>query len=540
MFSVTLTITAREPLVITDGSAEGMAHQTLEYIPGNMFLGAFASAWVARNGKTGARNDDNPLFRALFLDGTTEWGNAYPGIGGKVCVPVPKSFAKLKNHEGLPAWNEKIESAPLIINKLQLEDGQLPCLYAAHWPDKPDASPRLANIGASFMEPVTRRVPDQPVQWNMHVALDPESRSAADGQLFGFSSLAAGSTFMAEVFFHTKEALQEALNLFNTVKKLRVGHSRSAGYGLVALHYSKERSVAPLTVNQGPAIVHLVSDYIPKNSWQGPLEGLLADLAQAAGVDASALGAPEPVASYGTIAGFNSLWRLPKTSRATMEKGSVVKVSIPATATLPVSLGGATAEGYGRISINPEYLSRVTVPCSCTEQQEERVAAPQFDKNNPILGIMRRRGLKRLACEMALNLVVESPEIKSFIDKFDNKLGQSQRSNIRRLVGESAANAWPAFFENMAKTTKSRWENSYSFHSASGYTDSLYDIMSWFVSDGFKHEWVRKELARVSLPGGPLSDTEQNQYMDLFHKEFLLHLLKAWEKEARTKGGRDD
>ena len=545
MFSVTLTITAQEPLIITDGSAEGMAHQTLEYIPGNMLLGAFASSWVARKGKAGASNDDNPLFRALFLDGTTEWGNAYPCLGNDACVPVPNSFAKLKNHQGLPVWNEPATSAPLIINKLHLkqhpEEGQLADLCAGHNPPVADASPRLAHIGASFMEPRTRQVPGQPVQWNMHVALDADSRSAAEGQLFGFSSLAAGSAFQAEIFFHTKEALEEAQELFTTVKKLRVGHSRSAGYGLVGLRYAKEQEVTPLSAVRGKTLVHLVSDYIPKNSWQSPLESLLAELAQAAHVELSALSSDcTPMASYGTVAGFNGLWRLPKTSRAKMEKGSVVEVSLPVDASFPPSLGGATTEGYGRIRINPEYLARATVSCILPTTVQENPAPPAFDRNTPLLGIMRRRGLKRLAGEMALDTVMNDSGIAWFINKFDNKLGQSQRNNVRRLVGETPSGEWPAFFTSMAKTTRNRWENSHSQHPAKKYDDSLYVIMQWFVSQDFKEEWITRELTKVSLLGGPLSTDEQAQFVEMFHKEFLLHLLKTWEKAANNKGGGDD
>lgn len=97
---IELELQAREPLVITDGSAEGMAHSCLDYIPGSQLLGAFASLWIRAH--RGLVPDDSPEFQKLFLDGSVSWGCAYPLCSGKKCVPVPNSFRREKNMAGLP------------------------------------------------------------------------------------------------------------------------------------------------------------------------------------------------------------------------------------------------------------------------------------------------------------------------------------------------------------------------------------------------------------------------------------------------------
>lgn len=38
-------VKALEPLVITDGTSEGMSHCSLNYIPGNKILGAMVEKW---------------------------------------------------------------------------------------------------------------------------------------------------------------------------------------------------------------------------------------------------------------------------------------------------------------------------------------------------------------------------------------------------------------------------------------------------------------------------------------------------------------
>ena len=542
MYGISLAITALEPLVITDGSAESMAHQTLEYIPGNMILGAFASRWVAKNGKPGSLNDAQPAFRTLFLDGTTLWGNAYPCIGKSACVPVPKSYAKLKNYSGLPSNNAEAAQNPLVINKFCLEEGALPQLCKAHSTKIQDESPRLGRIGATFMEPLTLQVPEQPAQWNMHVALDQNRRSAADGQLFGFSSLATGNTFLADIYFHTEEAMNTAKALFASVKSFRVGHSRSAGYGLVAVEATERAVVTPQVCGAGRVVLYLLSDYLPKNTWESPLKSLENEVAKAAGRSSIALEANSVMASYKTVAGFNSLWRLPKTSRTVLEKGSILAFTLPSSVsfTLPPALGGGQGEGYGRICVNPAYLEGPTVSCGTLQQQDKVPLSQALTASiGPMLAIMRNRSLQRQARNRATDIAWRDEKISKFITIFDGRLRQSQRSTIRHLVSETTKKEWDTFFDGMAKTTKSRWENSESYHPGKEYRDSLFNIMRWFLSDQFLETWNEDIFRGIALPGPALTEEEKKEFLTLFHREFLLHLLQAWEKAVRAKGGQD-
>lgn len=72
MKTIKLHLKAEEPLVITDGSSEGMSHETLNYIPGSMLLGAFASIWVKNNANINP--DESSEFNDLFLNGKVKWG----------------------------------------------------------------------------------------------------------------------------------------------------------------------------------------------------------------------------------------------------------------------------------------------------------------------------------------------------------------------------------------------------------------------------------------------------------------------------------
>ena len=79
MHTFLIRLRAEEPLVITSGSSESMAHETLGHIPGNMLLGAFAAAWKRTHRNSAP--DSSPAFRRLFLDGSVSWGMASPLCG---------------------------------------------------------------------------------------------------------------------------------------------------------------------------------------------------------------------------------------------------------------------------------------------------------------------------------------------------------------------------------------------------------------------------------------------------------------------------
>ena len=85
-------VKALEPLVITDGTSEGMSHCSLNYIPGNKILGAMVEEWKKHsNLKKGVLPDDIPEFNELFLSKEVVWGHAFPLIKEKRAVPIPLS-----------------------------------------------------------------------------------------------------------------------------------------------------------------------------------------------------------------------------------------------------------------------------------------------------------------------------------------------------------------------------------------------------------------------------------------------------------------
>ncbi|MBD5641613.1 MAG: hypothetical protein HDQ91_04260, partial [Desulfovibrio sp.] len=207
MKTVLLTCEALEPLVLTDGSAESMAHECLGYIPGNMLLGAMAVVWKQLH--RGQNPDESPQFSRLFLSGDVAWGHALPACAPGPAMPIPASYRHDKDHDALPPEGEAFEPGEYwVANILTLRDGPEP---PSPWQNAA-ASRKLRRLGQGFMNPATlHRLAERRV-FNIHVALG-EQRCARDGQLYGYSALARGTRLISRILCRSAAAAEELLNL---------------------------------------------------------------------------------------------------------------------------------------------------------------------------------------------------------------------------------------------------------------------------------------------------------------------------------------
>ncbi len=534
MQRLTLTLTAKEPLVITQGSAEGMDHTSLAYIPGNMLLGAFANLW--RQANRGLVPDECAGFRTLFLTGAVQWGHAYPVINNTPCVPMPLCLQAFKGKSKLDtvggcALNMLLcpEDNPDWVrnefNKLFAEE----------------EFTKLTRHGGTFLHPEACLQPEITRQWNMHVALHEGQRAAQQGQLFGFDTIAPETQFSSTILCQNAKEAEDIAGLVVAGTEIRIGHARSAGYGCVVVQTGK---VEPSPPQQAPVgageeagcfTLFLLSDYAPRFGWQTPYESLQAELKELLGP--CNLEGP-CFMEHEHIAGFNGLWKMPKATRTMLRKGSVIVVRLPKDAsktqplTLPPSLGGAKVEGYGRILLNPAFLAKEALRAK--EVAPQATVAAQvlaLDSKDPMLLVLRQRSLTLQAGREALRQLHEFTMQRFVTDAAQlSKPSQSQRGNVRQLVTMKPQPKWKQeFTAALAKeTVKKHWQGA-ATHPKNGRKEHVGDIMQDLLDD---KQFVPKPL---ELPGGSVTDAENRTYAALAHKQFLLGLLTQWEKESRTK-----
>lgn len=523
---------AEEPLVITSGSSESMAHETLGHIPGSMLLGALAAVWKRTHPE--ADPDRTADFRRLFLDGGISWGMAFPHCGGTAGVPVPRSYMRIKNRKGLPHVAEAADGH-VVVNLLRMpEEDTLTEQLRNKGLIGTDDVPKLKKISAAFMGRESLRLPEERRGWNIHVALGSQ-RSALDGQLFGYSSIAAGTEFSSCILCKDEEAEQALKSLLASAGTFHVGRSRSAGYGKVRLLGFHEGQIGDdsLPVPAGKSIaLFLRSHYVASHSWLLPVESLLAELEQHFGA--------KPVreklfCTYSEIQGYNAMWKKPRPSRTALEQGSVLLCSFDKDVRLPrrFMLGADQSEGYGRIEIDPPFLAELLpqVPGIADESPKAEALAPQ---SSPMWRQVRLRAMDQLCEERAYALLMDDAW-QEFIDSASRNIHPtaSQRGNIRRIITELPQENWRQAFRDMLENStraEDQWKNAVAYSPFSKRNEYLKGIIEELLSAGRGADFRPSE----NLPGGPAEAAELANAEKKAHKIFILRLLSAWGHSSRN------
>lgn len=525
-----LTLTAKEPLVITSGSAESMAHDCLQYIPGSMLLGAFATAWL--RGHPDVKPDQSAEFQRLFLNGDVSWGCAFPLCGQASSVPVPLCYRREKSMGGLPVYGQPfMPDRFAVFNPLPLMEDEDDDRLAHYWNSRYGAGGQQAKFkkpAALFMDPERLCQPDLHKVWNIRVALG-QQRSALESQLFGFSALAPGTRFRSSIQCRTADAAASLASLCAGLDSIRVGHARSAGYGLAAIQMSWQEQAAPANLEGTGFDIYLLSHYLPDPPWQQPLENLRAAMAELAGQWPKLA---KTFLAYNQIEGFNSHWKRPRDSRLSLAQGSVLRLRFPTAVTLPrqLTLGADQLEGYGRIMVNPGFLSQVLPPIApCEPAASTPSFVPSAALEAPFWHILRARGIERAARKQAL-LWLENIKWQDFLkdaEQLEHPTA-SQRANLMLMT--------PADFEAMlGKTPGRQWQaavTSDPFGQAGAeHLDVI--VRKLLQLETFLDSFPCEPM--LVLPGGEPTDRERCLHASKSYAIFKRELVRAWSKNARIR-----
>ncbi len=588
---VKIELEACEPLVLTDGSAESMSHQTLEYIPGNKILGAMVGKWIQLHKKDAGVPDDNEEFRGLFLDGSVEWGHALPMAGGEPTVPVPLSYRKIKNHGGLPLAGGSTSDCRVFniatIGTVEAQKGKLGFGPSDEVGERNLMSELLSKEGlidsGAIFKPkklssgfMTEKgwEPEIKKGFDMHVAIG-DDRKAADGLLFGYSSIAAGTRFLTEVRVNDPR-LEEALRqLLGSLSSFNVGHSRSAGYGKVEICNQKmiwmdEQDSVHFVPKHSPGMkngacggwLYLESGYIPKHGWQTPIQALENEIREKSGVDGidfhfdlnEIYSQSEPLES------FNSLLRLPRSERKVLKAGSVLKFTCSSSFKLMRSYGGWRAEGYGRVQaadgFSPSFITDIkpvdanASPVGIAKPTSTKRADPKSFQVTGFLNAWKARSLHRLAMQAADEFVAEGGA--HFLEGYElrcrNKMTPSQLGNLRVMLTTSEHHLWADLFEQMLKrdnkktNNKSIWDKCTAW---SPFDNSKADVeVSEIIKDmlsprqGQFSEFADSKFSGPRFAALRLDGNDRKKFVSELRLLSLFGLIKIWEAQIKMDAAR--
>jgi hypothetical protein len=301
-------------------------NRTLDFIPGNCFLGIVAGKLYAQ--KTSAENLD------LFHNATVRFGDAHPVVAGQnirsLRTPASMFYPKM----------EKVTDRCFIHHFYKKDNLQLKQCRDGFYAF-------ANNIG---IPAVTDK------HFAIKSAFDPDKRRSADEKMFGYESLQKGATFYFSIECD-KEGYAESIKK-SLVGTQHIGRSRTAQFGLVKIEefdFNEVESKSDsdeITIYADGRLIFLDEYGLP--TFQPTKEQL------GLPKDAKIQWDKSQIRTF-QYAPYNAKRQTYDTDRCGIEKGSVFVVKVPNEKGLTFSskyIGSYRNEGFGKVIYNPEFLQK--------------------------------------------------------------------------------------------------------------------------------------------------------------------------------------
>jgi hypothetical protein len=370
------------PVIASAHEATSTMAETHDFIPGAMLLGVAASQLYRQLGSEERR--------IAFHGGGVSYGDANPvddlGVPSR---PMPFALHSGKGEEGwdlgrpVPGHVTNLAAPGARRNGVQWEQ---------HRGNYVTADGRRLKVAR---------------QRSLKTAINPETRRAADAQLFGLEAIAPGQAFVARITFNgsVSEALEKQiteayLGSEGAGQELRIGRSRGAEFGRVRV--SRARSAAPsweaATAN-GLHRLWVLSDIVVPPMPPDP-DGTGAEhdtdaLRLALGLE----GELRPELSFlrwRAHQPFNAHWRARGMERVAITRGSVltIEASEADAQRLTAAFGLDREAGFGRVAVDPQPLLAAKPrfplePPQSKSQEASDTADSRSDAGNPPPGVAK-------------------------------------------------------------------------------------------------------------------------------------------------------
>lgn len=318
-------------VVLNATAATQGEHTSVDFIPGNNFLGIVASGY----------NNYTPEEQMeIFHSGKVRFGDAHPmADGGVRSLHVPATFFYPK---GKNAW-ECCYAFQGYNRAVDRSDGGKPM--------------QLKQCRSGYYVFSDNNGAPAPVVKSFAVksAYDSEHRRAKDRQMFGYESLDKGQCFLFEVEVDNdilSEKIKEAL-----AGKHHIGRSRTAQYGLVKIEEFDFGDVpshqAPVnTLNGRRVAVYADSRLIFLDDAGQPV---FQPTARQLGLEGEIDWELSQIRTF-QYAPYNGKRQTRDADRCGIEKGSVIFVKCDSAPSQSQYVGSYNNEGFGRVIYNPDFL----------------------------------------------------------------------------------------------------------------------------------------------------------------------------------------
>lgn len=324
-------------VVLSKNAATEGEHQSLDYIPGSVFLGIVASALYGK---------DATHAREVFHGQKVQFTDAKPLIKNKESYKMPLSLFRYKGDDE--------NQSPWHLHKTTLDKTKQPVQMREGYINEEGVS-RL-----SF-------------DFNLRTAID--NGKAAEGQLYGYQSIPAGSTWSFALVLNEHNPYS-AIDFKNALEgRKNIGRSRSAEYGLVEINFLREEELKAEELLAGQVAVYAESDLCFFNDFGYPnLQPTPEDLGLPA---ESIIDWKKSQLRYRTLSKYNYKRQTYDASIYVIEKGSVFIAEVPIKYSNKAECEGVgyyRHAGLGRIQYNPKWFDQLNFISHKVEKNSNKLS----------------------------------------------------------------------------------------------------------------------------------------------------------------------
>ena len=429
--------TLESDLVLSQSSSSEGNQKTLDFIPGNNFLGIVAGKIY---------DDGSPESLELFHSGKVRFGDAHPSVDGIRGLKVPASM-----------YYPKLASAS--------EE-----CYIHHLTDHNSANIKSKQLKQcregfySFGETTGKPVGIQK-NFTIKSAYDSEVRRSKDGQMFGYESLAKGLVLYFEVESELSEEMNEKI-IKSLCGKKHIGHSRSAEFGLVTIEQKDFEDICSTMPDGKSGYITVYADgrliFLDANG-----EPTYQPTAKDLGIDGGCIDWSKSQIRTFQFAPWNGKRHTYEADRCGIEKGSVFVIKLNG-ATCPEKsqyVGSYKNEGFGKVIYDPVFLAgkpgeQGKALFTLEEKKEEVTSTSNTPKPDSSLIVFLESKKKAAESNQTVYQVVQE-EVIQLEPFFRRGKFASQWGSIRSLAmitsdGQQLITAIDAFLSH--GIAKDKWE----------------------------------------------------------------------------------
>lgn len=489
-------------VILQGQSTVGQLQRSLDFIPGNTFLGI-----MARNYDTYSKEQQ----MALFHNGAVRYGDAHPiNSGGNIRslkIPASLYYPKLKGMEGGLYIHH-------IYNRSEdREDGGRPqqlkqCRNGFYVFDMSNNEMGLVELEKTL---------------SLKSAYDRERRASEDKKMYIYESLKAGAEFLFEVDYddeNLKDLIVDGLTGTHFV-----GRSRTAQFGHVEITVCDYQDIPSNDMREDEDYVTVYADgrliFL-----DGHHSATFRPTPEQLGVDGGVIDWSKSQIRTFQYAPWNGKRQAYDTDRCGIEKGSVFVVKAHGWKKESDStyVGSYKNEGFGKVIYNPDFLQHAKGTNGLSSykimplEEETEVATEPISETSPLV-----RHLKRAKEEDKILSFIYK-EVNNFIVRYseyyydspntkERESFASQWGQIREMAkkdkGNSDLKSDINGFLNKTDDRRKKWNNNQRLNKLNQFIESISKYQGTAIIA--KSEMVRTALLNLSIEMAKKSREHQNK-----------------------------